>query len=186
MCTCFLSWQERSQSSQWILPSQEFFFFNFYWSIVAVQRCVSFCCTTRWISYMCTCIPIKSFFSLGHHRALSAVPWAAQWLLTVICLIRTDVCQSQSPSSACPPLPPKICFWNLIFRWFKCGSLDLSQQSQLDRTLLEVSELILIQYSDLSDASSITISIKIGKSQFLKCSYSKSGQNFDFVISFLS
>ena len=30
---------------------------NFYWSIVALQCCVSFCCMATWISYMLTYIP---------------------------------------------------------------------------------------------------------------------------------
>ena len=36
-----------------------FFFKYFYWSIIALKWCVSFCCITKWISYTFTYIPIS-------------------------------------------------------------------------------------------------------------------------------
>ena len=55
------------------------FFLSFYWSIVALQCCVSFYCIPKWISCTCTYILFFWFpFHSGHHRVLSRVPHAIQ------------------------------------------------------------------------------------------------------------
>ena len=48
------------------------FYFNFYWSVVDLQCCISFRCTAKWISYTYTYIHSFRFFShIGHYRVLS-------------------------------------------------------------------------------------------------------------------
>ena len=57
-----------------------------YWSIIVLEFCVGFCCTTKWICYMCTYIPFHvgphshhpHLIHLGHHRAPIWAPSATQ------------------------------------------------------------------------------------------------------------
>ena len=69
-----------SESTWFILFFFFFFFINFYWSVVALQRCVSFllyCKVNQ--SYVYTYPLFFRFPShLVHHRALSRVPCAIQ------------------------------------------------------------------------------------------------------------
>ena len=51
------------------------FFFHFYWSIVDLQYCVTFCYTAQWISYtFLDSFPIYVNTSHIQHRELSRVP----------------------------------------------------------------------------------------------------------------
>ena len=56
-----------------ILCNLFLFSVNWYCSILALQYCISFCCTAKWINYTYTHIPSLFRFPshLGYHRALN-------------------------------------------------------------------------------------------------------------------
>ena len=72
-------------------PNLLYLFIHFYWSRIALQCGVSFCCTAKWISYMYIYIPSTIGFPshLSHHRAQSRVPLLYSMFLLVIYLIHS-------------------------------------------------------------------------------------------------
>ena len=85
--------------------------FFFYWSLITLWCCVSFCCKSRCISHMYTYIPSSWTPSprprpppLGHHRALRWAPRVAQQPPTSH-LAYTEQC---CPPFVPPPPPPSV------------------------------------------------------------------------------
>ena len=63
------------------LFSKTWKFLIFYWSLIALRCCVSFCCTAMWISYLYTYIPSRLSLPpsphptpVGHHRHWAEPP----------------------------------------------------------------------------------------------------------------
>ena len=118
-----LGWysEERDMSLQCVVSTLSYFLF-LNWSIVALQFCIGFCFTTKWIIYIYTYIP--SFLGLppppphlthlGHLRAPRWAPWDIQqfptsylfftWecILSILTSQFTPASPSPKPVSTCP------------------------------------------------------------------------------------
>ena len=103
----------------WIGIRNFFFFKHLYWSIIALQWCVSFCFITKWISYRYTYIPIYPPSCVSHPPSLfHPSRWTQNTELISLCYVADShylsilhlvvyICQcyslTSSQSMAIPP-----------------------------------------------------------------------------------
>ena len=93
-------------------------FFN--WRIIASHYCFHFCCTAKWISYMCTYVssllnlPPHST-PLGHHRVLWWAPCAIYQLPLALCFTYGSVYMSVLLSQFTPPSSCPFCVHMSVF-----------------------------------------------------------------------
>ena len=73
------------------------------WSIVDLQSCVSFRCTTKWFNYTYTHLSFFRFFSItGNYKILNIIPCAIGPCLPILYIV-VCVPQSQSPNLPASP-----------------------------------------------------------------------------------
>ena len=93
-------------------------FFYSNWSKIALQRCVSFCCTMKWISYMYTYVPSLLDHPPTHphpthldrHRAPNWAPCAIQQVPTIYPFYtwKCIYVKSNLPVRPTLPCPPRV------------------------------------------------------------------------------
>ena len=101
---------------------KKYLFRSFFWSAVALQCCVSFRCTMKWVIYAYTyALPLEPLSRppprtpLSHHRSPSWAPVRYRNFPLATCFTRCSVCMSAPLPVHPPPSSPRppICFLHL-------------------------------------------------------------------------
>ena len=114
--------------SQFILSNASFFFTS-YWSKIALQGCVSFCCITKWISYTYTYMPIFPSSCISLPPSLSHPSrWSQSTELISLCYVAAShypsilhlvvyiyICPCHSLTSSQLTLPPPCVLKSILY-----------------------------------------------------------------------
>ena len=108
-----------------------YFIINFYQNIVALKCCVNFCFAANRVSYIYKHASPSFWISFPFRSPQSTEQSSLYYSvvsdqLSILHIVSMYLCQSQSPSSSHPPLPPLCpCVPSLLLRLCCCPGIIL-------------------------------------------------------------